>query len=72
MCFDTAFRASALFHIPRTLGSFTTIVVNAVIAHTSASSRSGERPDDKPPGPKSVIWSVSFSNRAAWRTLPCS
>ena len=44
----------------------------AVIAQTSASSLSGERPDERPSGPKSVIWSSSFSNRAAWLTLPCS
>jgi hypothetical protein len=52
-------------HIPRTFGSLTTIVVSAVIAQTSASSLSGERPDERPSGPKSVIWSSSFSNRAA-------
>ncbi len=44
----------------------------AVIAQTSASSRSGERPLESPSGPKSQSSSSSAGNGPAWRTLPCS
>ena len=46
--------------------------VSAVTAQTSASSRSGERPDDRPSRPKSHISSSSAGNAPACFTRPCS
>ena len=48
----------------RIRGSARGLMASAVIAHTSASSRSGERPDESPSGPKSHI-SSSSSGKAA-------
>ncbi len=59
-------------HIPRTRGSPPPSSISAVSAQTSASSRSGERPDDNPSGPKSHIWSSSAGNDPACTTRPCS
>jgi len=58
--------------IPRTRGSPPPSSISAVSAQTSASSRSGERPDDSPSGPKSHIWSSSAGNEPACTTRPCS
>ena len=58
--------------IPLTLGSPPPSSISAVSAQTSASSRSGERPDESPSGPKSHIWSSSAGNEAACTTRPCS
>src|SRR6266403_2385031 len=44
----------------------------ALIAHTSASSRSGEAPDDRPLTPKSHISSSSSGKQPTCFTLPCS
>ena len=57
---------------PRTRGCCLAPKVSAVTAHTSASSRSGERPDDSPSRPKSHISSSSAGNAPTCFTLPCS
>ena len=59
-------------HSPRTRGSPSSPSISAGIAQTSASSRSGERPDDSPSGPKSHISSSSAWNTPACRTRPCA
>ena len=56
------------YHNSRTLGAARAATVSAVTAQTSASSRSGERPDDNPPSAKSHISSSSAGNAPAWRT----
>ena len=58
--------------IPRTRGSPCRSITRAVSAQTSASSRSGERPEESPSGPKSHIWSSSSAKAPAWATRPCS
>ena len=55
-------------HRPRMRGPSHPRAVSAVTAHTSASSRSGERPSDKPSGPKSHN---SFKTRFASQ-IQCS
>ncbi len=59
-------------HTPRMRGSPGPSSISAVSAQTSASRRSGERPDDSPSGPKSHIWSSSSAKRPACTTRPCS
>src|SRR3954468_23576321 len=55
-----------------TLGSARFGAVSSVIAHTSASSRSGERPDASPSTPTSHIWSSSSAGGGSTRlTRPC-
>ena len=59
-------------HNALTLGPSFAPNVSAVTAQTSASSRSGERPDDSPSSPKSHISSSSAGNTPACFTRPCS
>ena len=46
--------------------------IRSEIAQTSASTRSGERPLDRPPSPKSAISSSSAGKAPTWCTRPCS
>jgi hypothetical protein len=59
-------------HNPLTRGPAPAPKLSAVTAHTSASSRSGERSDDNPSRPKSHISSSSAGNAPACFTRPCS
>ncbi|SCZ24084.1 hypothetical protein SAMN03080610_00643 [Afifella marina DSM 2698] len=63
---------SAPPQIRRTRASPPPVSISSVSAHTSASTRSGERPEDSPPRPKSAISSSSSGSAPTWRMRPCS
>src|SRR3954453_20989528 len=56
----------------RTLGPAFAPKLSDVSAHTKASNRSGERPDDRPSRPKSHISSSNAGNVPTCFTRPCS
>ena len=58
--------------IPLTRGFPSFVSISAESAQTSASSRSGERPDESPPSAKSHISSSSSGNAPTCFTRPCS
>ena len=62
----------AAAHSTRTRGSFLSRSINSVSAQTTASRRSGERPEVRPEGPKSHSSSSSSGNAPTWRTRPCA